>query len=418
MSNLKPNSLLKNTSMLFLLTASNYIFGFASIPYLTRVLGPETYGIIGVAMAVYTFMQLFLDFGFILSATGEVASNRDCNESIEQTLSSVTGAKAVLIISCGVILAILCLSVEMFREQWILYMLFFAYAAINSLIPDFLYRGIERMEIVTIRTVIIKAVFLVCIFIFIRSASDYLLVPVFYLMGALGALVAVFWHVRFRMRLRLRRTSLISVVNSIKKSAEFFFSRIASTIYTYLNTVILGVMFTNSSGLGLYSAADRAIVAGKSVSSPIADSMYPYMMRKRNNRLLVTIAFVGGFALLLICIPCWIFSTEICLFVFGEEYGGAGPILRLLLPLIPISLLTYLFGFPALTPFGKASIANRSVVYGAILHCVQLAFLFYFGMVSIESICIATVITESFVLVIRALAYFVLLASNRENGSL
>ena len=75
-SKLKGNdstgTLAKNTGMLFLLTISNYVFNFITIPYQTRVLEPSIYGNIGFAMSVMSYFQLLTDFGFLLSATGQM----------------------------------------------------------------------------------------------------------------------------------------------------------------------------------------------------------------------------------------------------------------------------------------------------------------------------------------------------------
>ena len=38
-----------NTLMLYLLSGSNYIFGFITVPLLTRVLGAKNYGLVGFA---------------------------------------------------------------------------------------------------------------------------------------------------------------------------------------------------------------------------------------------------------------------------------------------------------------------------------------------------------------------------------
>ena len=58
-------------------------------------------------------------------------------------------------------------------------------------------------------------------------------------------------------------------------------------------------------------------------------------------------------------------------------------------------------GFPVLSPLGLARYANRSVVIGAVFHGVALVILFAFGQLRVETICIATCITEALVLSIR-----------------
>ena len=81
---MKNKLLLKNTVMLYILTFSNYLFSFITVPYQTRILGPEIYGDLGFAMSFATYIQLFLDFGFILSSTEEVARHRDDKEELNE----------------------------------------------------------------------------------------------------------------------------------------------------------------------------------------------------------------------------------------------------------------------------------------------------------------------------------------------
>ena len=72
----KHGTLLKNTVMLTILQLSTYLLALITIPYQTRVLGPEVYGVLGVATAVMVYFNLIIDFGFLLSATSSVSANR------------------------------------------------------------------------------------------------------------------------------------------------------------------------------------------------------------------------------------------------------------------------------------------------------------------------------------------------------
>ena len=69
--------MLKNTAMLYLLQLSGYLFSVLTVPYQTRILGPVLYGVVGVAVATMAYFQLFMDFGFLLSATEDISLNRE-----------------------------------------------------------------------------------------------------------------------------------------------------------------------------------------------------------------------------------------------------------------------------------------------------------------------------------------------------
>ena len=59
--------------MLYALTFSTYALNLIVVPYQTRVLGPDKYGLIGIAAAIVVYVQLVIDFGFLLSATEDVS---------------------------------------------------------------------------------------------------------------------------------------------------------------------------------------------------------------------------------------------------------------------------------------------------------------------------------------------------------
>ena len=67
LANSNKGVLLQNTVMLYLLTFSNYFLSLVVVPYETRVLGVEVFGVLGAATAIMVYFQLVVDFGFLLS---------------------------------------------------------------------------------------------------------------------------------------------------------------------------------------------------------------------------------------------------------------------------------------------------------------------------------------------------------------
>ena len=165
--------LAKNTVMLFVLTFSNYLFNFMTVPYQTRVLGPEIYGNIGFATSIMTYFQLFLDFGFLLSATEDISRNRQDAHYVSRVFTSVIICKLFLVGVSFFILSVVCITVERFRTDIPLFMIYLAAYSIYAFLPDFLYRGIENMQAITIRSVLIKFFCTCMIFVFLRDSSQY-----------------------------------------------------------------------------------------------------------------------------------------------------------------------------------------------------------------------------------------------------
>lgn len=405
-------SLFKNTIMLYILALSNYFFGFISVPYLTRVLGPEVFGKIGFATAFSIYIQLVLDFGFILSATANIANNKNDNVKLSKIITAVTLCKLILIFICCIIVFFILFTIQKFNNDIILYVLFFFYVSVNSLLPDFLYRGLEKMTIITVRTVIVKMFFTICIFIFVKEAAHYILVPFFYLLGSIGAIIAVFTHVNHKLELSFVRINIKEIKEAFTTSAPFFVSRIASSVYSTTNTIILGFIYPVGNMVGFYSASEKLITTGKSAIIPVSDSLYPYMVRTKNYKLMKNIILIGETILIIGCVIVGIFAPQVCVLLFGSEYMEAANVLRCLLPLIVIALPSYLLGYPALTPLGLVKYANISVVIGSMFQLAILIILYINNLLNIYSVIILTCITELIVLSIRISVVFIGLKKN------
>lgn len=170
--------LLKNTLFLYILTFSSQVLGLITIPYQTRVLSPEMYGVVGVALSVMTFMSLVLDFGIILSVTPKVASHADDIAYISRIYGNVFLLKGSIALVCGAVLALVCLASPYYRCFFALYALYYIAYVTAAMLPDYLYRGLEQMKVITIRTVAIRSFATACTFVFLHSDADVLALPV------------------------------------------------------------------------------------------------------------------------------------------------------------------------------------------------------------------------------------------------
>ena len=399
----KKGKLFENTVMLYLLTFSNYFFSFISVPYQTRILGAEIYGKLGFAVAFMSYFQLFLDFGFLLSATEMVALHRNDKDMLGRILSSVCWCKFVLTLISGSILTGLCLSVTRFSDDVLSYVLYFISVAINSFMPDYLYRGLEEMRIITIRTVLIKLFFTGTIFVFLKQPDQYYVVPILNIFGNGFALIGVYIHIKNKLNLKLVRVTVNEVWDMMKKSSTFFYSRIASSVYSATNTFIMGFVYgDNSAVVGYFTSADKLITTGKMGITPVSDSLYPYMVRKRDFKFLKKIMCIGIPIMTVGCAVVMYFAETICAIIFGAEFSDAGKYLRTLAPTVWCSFPSMMLGFPVLSHMGLAKYANISNIFGATIQIIQLVVLFLSADLTALTMCTATCITEVATLIFRA----------------
>ena len=411
----KNKNLLVNTVMLYIMVFSAQLFNLAVMPYLSRVLEPMTYGKVGIATSYMAYVQIIIDFGFILSATRRVSENRENKDYLSKLLVSVNVLKTMLsLLVSGAFMTIVFLT-DM-KDDWLFYFLYLLSQVIYGFLPDFLYRGLEDMKIVTIRTVIVKAIFMVLIFIFVKNKSDYYLVPLFSMIGNFVAVIATYFDVFFKLKLRFVRVKFHDVWFDFKDSSQFFLSRVSGTIYQASNSIILSQIYgSESDTIGLYTSAEKIVALTKTASSPVADSVYPYMIKNKNFKLIKKILLVVMPLVLIAAVIVAIFPCQICSIIFGEDYYDAGYMLRLLIPYLIVIFPNYLLAFPVMVPLGLTKLCNLSNVIGLCSQALFVTILALTGNLNVYSLCIATSATEVIVFSFRCIVVFIRVKSLKKS---
>lgn len=393
-------ALLKNTVMLYILTFSTYLMSFIVVPYETRVLGNRFFGLLGMATAVMVYFQLVIDFGFILSATEEVSRHREDKNRLSVIFTAVTLNKLLLAALSCVILLILCRLIPRWHENEGYLLLFFAATAINSLLPDYLYRGVEQMSAITIRTVLIKFFFTVMLFLFLKKPEDYYVIPILNIIGNFGALICVYLHLFWKLGIKFTKCRPAEMWGNLRRSMTFFLSRIATTVYTAANTIILDLISAGQS-TAFYTSADKLVTTAKNGMSPISDSLYPYMVKNRDFKLVKKVLMIAMPVIILGCTVVFIWAKPLCLWFFGAEYGDTAPVLRAMLPVVVVILPSYILGFPTLTAMGLSRHANYSVIFGSAIHIVNLLVLYFTGNMNMVTLGAMVSVAETLILLYR-----------------
>lgn len=400
-ANKNDKRLLSNTLMMYIMTFSAQLFNFITMPYLTRVLGPTVYGKSGIATSYMAYVQIIVDFGFILSATKKVSENRGDKQYLSRLITAVFVLKACLgVITTGGILTIVC--VTDMRNDFVFYALYLFAQMIYAMLPDFLYRGLEDMKIITYRTLAIRAASTVLVFVFVKGPEDYYLVPLFTFLGNAVAIISMYIHAYQKHEIRFARVSFKEVWYHFKDSAQFFASRVACTVYQATNALILSAIYgANSPVTGYYATAEKTVSLAMAASSPVADSLYPYMIKNKNYKLVKKILLLAMPVIAVGVVVLGIFAEPICAWVFGEEYYASGNLVRLLLPYILVVFPNYILAFPVMVPLGLTKYANLSNLVGLGVEVVLVLAFLITGCLNVYTLCIATSITEVAVLLFR-----------------
>src|SRR5215212_3965177 len=165
----------ENMVSLFVLQGVNYLLPLITLPYLVRVLGPEGFGLVAFAQAFLQYFVVLTDYGFNLTATREIAVNRDDAREVSKIFSTVMLIKLGLMLLSLIVVSAVVFTVPRFHEDWPVYFVTFPLVVGQTLFPVWFFQGMERMKYITGVNVFSRVVAVVCIFAVVRDQSDFLL---------------------------------------------------------------------------------------------------------------------------------------------------------------------------------------------------------------------------------------------------
>lgn len=209
----EKKTLLENFLSLGALQIVSYVIPLISLPYLSRVLGVERFGVVFFAFAFMTYFIIFTDYGFGLSATREIAVNRHNKNNLSNIFSSVMFIKICLLLVSFAVLCIMITFIPKLQENWLVFLLSFLMVIGNAIYPVWFFQGVEKMKYITFLNILSKTIFLILIFIFVQKSDDYIIVP---LLNSLGFLVSGIIGIYFVIK-KLGAKLYIPKWNAIKK---------------------------------------------------------------------------------------------------------------------------------------------------------------------------------------------------------
>lgn len=395
----------KNTFFLYIMTGAKFVLPLIITACLTRRLGPDAYGVISYLTPVMGYFILLFDFGFNFSATKKIAQHRADPVLIEKTIAAVYTAKILLVLAGFLPLMLLLLCIDLLRQYVLLTVLYYLSTAAQIFIPDFLYRGLEKMEGVTTRYILAKLITAVLIFLAVRDDGGLILVPLAYLIGTVAAALHTNHHMVKKLRYRVALAGLREAAAELRESGIYFVSTFASTALSVTSTFVMGIVGMPTAQIAYWGVAFQVVQAVQAMYDPITTSIYPHVAGKRDHKFVLRITLcllplVAAGCVLLYCLAG--LAVKI---IAGSAYLAAVPVLQALTPMLLFSFVAQMLGFPLLGALGRERQASFTTLVAAgaqILGLVGLALSHHFTLLSLA---LLRNVTELIFMILRI--YFV-----------
>lgn len=287
------SKLLQNFSYVTVLQIFMIIAPLITFPYLTRVLGSATYGIVLTAQMLTSYASMFIDFGTNDVCAKHISQNRDDTSKLSEIFSSVLLIRLSICFVCFFIYIIIVSIVPTYREYWIIFLLSYALTAQDVLFPQYFFLGMEQMKYVTFITLSIRLFFIVLVFFLVKNPTDAYLVPFLYSIGYLIGGITSLLIVKRKFTVSIIKPKLSQMIYYMKDCSTIFSSFLISSIKDRFNYLLLGA-FAGPSNVVVYDLGLRISSFSCKPAGIIQTVMFPRFAREKNIRRLKQILWLAA----------------------------------------------------------------------------------------------------------------------------
>lgn len=394
-------SILKNLSYNLFNQIVTVIVPLLTIPYISRILGPENIGIIGFSISFPIYFAVFANLGIQIYGSREIAKLKDNKPKRDKLFSELF----LLTILSSAVSSIGFISTIFFIENENINKLFLLVAGIplyiSSLSIDWYYTGREKFKMIAYRSITVKFISVLLIFLIIKNKNDTLL---YLVISVFSVAINNIWNFTYLIIKELNISfKKISLSTHIRPMVVLLSTALAVNVYTTLDTVVLG-FFSNFSEVGYYHSAIRisrlllpfAVVTTAVLVPKISYEYSKNNIDKFNKYLHKSFSLISFFAVPM-CVGVYVTAESFVPFFFGSEFLPVIEILQILSLIMFLVGLSNFFGIQVLTSIGMESKLLIAIITGAIINlALNILFIPRFGAIAAAS---ASVIAEFIILI-------------------
>lgn len=369
-----------------LLTMSTYIFGLIVFPYITRVLGVDMMGRVNFASQTIDYLRIFAAMGVATVGIREIASCGSDRAKRSQVFSDIISLLLILSLAFTLVLFVFFTFIPKFSAVKDLLVVGSFYLFFSTMMIEWFYQGLEEFKFVTIRSIIVKSVYVALVFLFVKCPEDYLK---YYILVTgsivINALINLGYSKRF-VDFSLKDARPLRYLKSIFSLGIY---SIMISFFTTFNVVYLGFV-QGEHAVGVYTVATKIYGLILGVLTAYTAVMMPRMSallsenRTDEFKKKVRISFELVFSVSLpLLVGGVIMAPQIVGILAGSQYSEAIPVMRMIMPLVFVIGMAQIWVIQILLPMKKDNIvlvsASISAAVGIILNFLLVGKLSFVG---------------------------------------
>lgn len=373
-----------------------------TMPYVSRVLGSNSIGIIGFTGSIISYFTLACTIGLTTHGQLEIAYNQDDREKRSQVFWEILAFRILLTLLVTMVYVIMfCVN----RDLSSTYRLLIINLVSSCLNISFLYTGVEDFTKPVMKNIIVRLVCVVLTFVFINDPGDYNLYIIIH--SGMDLLMTLSFFIGIGKIVDLPKRKL-HLFRHLKPSLILFLPQIAISVYTLLDKTMLGRLLLDMNEVGYYEQGEKVVKTLLTLLTAIGSVLVPriasciaskdYDQIKGYFNKVFKLIFLLGLPMMLGIIAV---AHNFVPVYFGPGFEKVPYIMICLSPIIIFISISSALG-SYLIPAKKMKTYNLAVFSGAIIN-----FIFNFVMIPyIKSYgaAIATALAEGIIMTVELIA--------------
>lgn len=363
-------SIKKNFAYKSVLTLSTYLINFITFPYVARVLGVERIGLVNFVDNTVNYFLLFATMGVGLLGVREIAAVKEDKKRRDQVYSSVLALNLLFtLVSLGIYL--LCVvTIPKLCQYDELFYIGTAKILFTVFLVEWFFTGVENFRYITLRSILIKVLYIISVFLFVRDTSDYRL----YFILTVGVVVlnALINQLYIREFVRVRWNN-IQLFKYLKQNVTLGIYTLMTSMYLTFNVMYLGLVSNNTevgyyiTAFKLYSVVLGFFTAFTNVMLPRMSSLLANGEKDRFQELVNRSFSVMSTCCIPLILCSMIMAPQIVYILSGPGYEGAILPMRIIMPAAFAVGVAQVLAIQVLMPMKKDKVLLVASIIGAVV---------------------------------------------------
>lgn len=365
------------------LNISKVTFPLITAPYVSRVLEPDGVGLYNFSNTYAGWLALFAALGIPFYGIREVAKIKDDIDEQTKFISEIISISVIATFVCSILMFLTLFFIPQLNENYVIFLVSGIILYTTPLKVDWFFQGKEEFGYITFRSLVIKTLSVILLFLLVREKSDLL---IYVALNAAAVVLNEIWNFIKLYQSGIHPYFTLSGGRHIKPLFILFSSSIAISVYTILDTLMLGFM-VDYNEVGYYNCATHLSKALVPIVTSLAAVALPRVAKLKEKKnwdeinILMNKSFsIVSFLSLPIAFGVMVVSPVFVPLFFGEQFYGTIIPLQIIIFTVVVIGFNNLTGIQILLGFGLDKAFLYSLLTGTVSNfTLNLLLIPYYG---------------------------------------